>query len=113
MKTLKIKSRWRDKEYNIAFRLGNYENGNLAILMECYKDDGTYDGAFAKLTVNLGLELMEGYGFLDVGDLGDEIVSWVIDNGLGEDTGYREKTDFVIYPLFKFNMDKIKEYSRS
>ena len=113
MKTLKLQSRWTDEDLNVAFRIDQYENGNVAILIDCYKDDGAYDGVLGKLTVNLGIELLPGCGFVDVNNLGAGIMTWIISNGLGKDTGYREKTVFVTYPLFKFNMDKIKEYSRS
>ncbi len=112
MKTLKLKSHWTEEEYNIGFRIEEYQNGNTAILMECYTDTGAYDGSFDVLTVNLGDQLIPGCGYVNVNHLGDEIMEWIEENELGMDTGIREKTVFVTYPLYEFDLDKIKEYSR-
>ena len=80
--------------------------------MECYTDSGAFDGAFGVLTVNLGDQLIPGCGYVDVNNLGEDIMEWIERNELGMDTGIRERTVFVTYPLYEFDMDKIKEYSR-
>lgn len=111
-KMLQIESRFGSR-YNIQFRMEYYENGNTAIIMDCFNYCGIYEGVYGKLTVNLGNKLDPEYGFVDINNLGDEILDWIADNELGEDTGIRDKTVFVTYPLYKFNLDKIREYSRS
>lgn len=112
IKTIRIKGKGLSGEYNIAFRLAEYENGNTAVIMDCFTDDEIYDGVFGKLTVNLGDELPEGYGYIDVNNLGDQITDWIMENDLGEFTGMSAETVFVKYPLYKLNMAKIKEYQR-
>ena len=112
IKTIRINSRFIEAGYNIAFRVAEYENGNTAIVMDCFTDDEVYDGVYGNLTVNLGDKLPEGYGYIDINNLGEQITDWIKANDLGEDTWVIGKTLFVNYPLYKLNMEKIKEYQR-
>ena len=113
MAKLKFKSPWVDKEYNIGLELVQYaDNGNLAIVMKSYTDDGFYDGDFnAKLTVNLGNKLPRNQGYVDTNNLGMDVCDWIFDNHLGKCLPIFERSGFCVYPLFEFDMEELKKYA--
>ena len=88
-------------------RLGKYAyTNNLAIRLV------TKDGEpWATLTVNLDVKLPPDYAYVDINNFDDASV-FIEENGLGEWTGGIKQSGFVIYPLYKFDLEKLKQLER-
>lgn len=93
---------------NIRFDISSYEyGGGLAIIMWC--DDGPY----ATLTVNLEDEKTSGPNcqFVDTNNLGYlDIMNWIVDNNLGEETGHVGFSGYCMYPEVRFNLEEINKH---
>lgn len=105
MKKPNFKLRKYGKVYYLEIEICRYGNGSIAIVA---KDsaDGT---VFGKITTNLNIKNDPFTAFIDV-EYGDQIVQALIDAGFGELTGRICKTDYVDFPEFKFNQDKLREF---
>lgn len=103
MNLLKIKS--RGIEYSVLLAIHYYQNGNLAIALE--EEHGEPYGV---LTINLGDKLPSDYAYLDTNmhPNAEEIVK---EYGLAENTGKYEQSGFCTYPLYKFNISRLRELS--
>lgn len=108
MKTLSLK--FYGKTYHLAIDLDHYRADNsLAISLV---DSKTFE-PFDTITVCLPGEhkpYQEEYVFIDTNNC-----SWAIDfivkNGLGTQVnGWYGKSGFCQYPLFKMDMEKLKEF---
>lgn len=77
------------------------DNGNLAIqLWE------VNEGPYARLTVNLGKRLPTDMAFVDTNNC-RWAEDWIQDNGLGVPTGEVGCSGWCVYPLYRFNLDKM------
>ena len=88
----------------IGINIGKYSrNNNTAISLDCN------EGKFATITVNFNENLDEGMAYLDTNNC-----SWVEDimkkYCLGEPTGEYKQSGFCIYPLYKLDLQAIKEF---
>lgn len=102
MKNYKLRA-W-GADHLIRLEIGRYSNnGNLAI--EMYTDEGE---PWSSLTVNLYEKLPPDYAYVDINDNGNEIITWIQKNGIGEPTGRVRSSGFCIFPEVKFNLDSIK-----
>lgn len=86
--------------------IASYFNYNLAIRL--WTDDGE---PWCTLTVNLpGAEdLPADYAYVDVNNF-PEAEEFIKKYNLGEPTGLTKQSGFVVYPLYKFDLQKLKEY---
>lgn len=107
---LKLKS--YDEEYDIKFQLTNYaSNNSLAILMMCFDKEYKYWEPYGYLTVNLeefSDGLPEDCAYVDTNNL-EGIGDWIVENKLGEPTGMVGYSGYCSYPMFQFDLAKIKE----
>ena len=98
MKTYTIKSRF-GYENRVALVYNKYVYGNNTALSLVDAEGLPY----AHLTVNLVdddnnvIELEENHAFVDVNNLGMEILKWIEDNGLGYQTFRSQQSGFVEY----------------
>ena len=83
-----------------------YSGGNLALLLVDWSSGEPED--WGDLTVNLGRRLQRDCAFVDVNDLGQEILSWVEKNRLGKPICRVEHSGFVTYPEYQFQADRLK-----
>lgn len=102
MKYLKFKS--YGKVYDdCCFQISHYINNNNLAVMIYSKSQGP----FVSLTVNID-DLDECYAVIDIKNC--EFAEELIDHyGLGKITGYTHY-DYVDYPIYKLNVDKMLEY---
>ena len=88
--------------------VASYYNQNLAIRL--WTDEGE---PWATLTVNLDErlydELGEEYAFVDINNF-PEAEEFIAKYGIGESLHMYKTSGYVRYPLYKFNLDKLKEY---
>lgn len=89
--------------------LTNYQNNdNLAIELYCWDEEYGGTTNFATLTVNLQAKLPPNLAFVDTNNV-KEAEDFIKEYGLGTPTGMYGKSGFCSYPLYEFNLDKIKE----
>lgn len=103
---------WRQDEdvYKIALKVASYEHGgNLAIEMIDWTDGEPE--LWDVLTVNLPEKIEQDCAFIDVNNLGDEILPWLEKNDLAKPTGRMMKSGYVEYPEYRFNAQKLQELS--
>lgn len=88
-----------------TFKIGLYTNGNLAIFIN---DDSDYP--LCRLTTNLDV-VDPDCAYLDVNncEFAEKIVQ-ILD--IATFTGITKRSGFVIYPLYKFNMEKLERYTK-
>jgi hypothetical protein len=93
------------KDYEVKVMSSRYtNNNNYAVCLE------ELDGApFATLTVNLpGPKLPDGYGYVDTNNC-PWAEEFICKYDLGEPAGVAARSGYCIYPLYKFNTNRIKE----
>ena len=94
---------------SVAIQTSHYvDNGNLAISLSYVDEDGD-ELPFTVLTVNL--EPLPGYyGYVDTNN-NPGAIEFIEKNGIGEFTGRYGYSGYCSYPLYKFDKEKISEYS--
>ena len=77
------------------------KTGTLAVLMNYI--DGEMESDYDVISVNLCSGLQDGQtAYVDTNNV-PEIDSWLVKNGIAEDTGVRTVSGFCTYPLMVFN----------
>ena len=96
------------KRHPITFMLNQYaSNGNLYVGLITHEEG--YE-PWSNLTVNFDVKCEKNCSFIDTNNNGNEIIVWLVENGLGYTTGLEMRSSFCTYPEFKFNMDKLLQY---
>lgn len=91
------------QSYRVKMAVDQYvTNKNLALPMWCE------DGPFATLTVNLNEKLPGNQAYVDVNNC-PWASEFIAVNGIGRFTGKIGFSGWCEYPLYEFDLDKIKE----
>ena len=91
----------------ITLEVNHYvDNGNLAIEMVTWEEG--YAEPWSRLTTNLGDKLESDCAYVDTNNNGEDITSWIEQNGLGIPTGRIGYSGWCEYPEYKFDLDVIK-----
>lgn len=97
--------------YNIVLEKANYvNNGTLAVLMYVCTPKGKIKEDFGDLTRNIDdsdVWADKESQFVDTNNLGNEIVKWLEENHIAENTGIIGFSGFCSYPLMKFTQDAL------
>lgn len=94
--------------HRISLRVSSYCFGcNLAIEMDAW--DAGYAEAWGNLTVNLDGRREKDRAFIDVNHNGDDILVWIIRNGLAVPTGVSQRSGFCEYPEYRFRADRLQQ----
>ncbi len=103
MKTFDLTTRY--ETYKNCYFIINTYYADESLALEIWNNE---EGPIAGLTTCLG-SATKGYAYLDINNC-----PWAIDLvnklGIGADTGKIERSGFCFYPLYEFNMEKVKEY---
>lgn len=95
-------------EYKIKLQLTTYQdNGNLALCATCWDEEYKFWEPFATFTKNLGVELPEDEACIDSNNMPD-LADWLVENKIAEPTGSAVPSGYCTYPVFKFDLNKIK-----
>lgn len=81
-------------------------NGRIAISL--ITNEEGYPELFGCLTVNIDEPAPDYCGYLDTNNLSNA-EKFVTENGLGEFTGLTGRSGYCEYPLYLFNVDKLRE----
>ena len=94
-------------EYKIKLEINHYaENNNFALQAFSWEEDLKFWEPFAVFTKNLGVELPEDEACIDANNLPD-LADWLVENKLAEPTGYAIPSGYCVYPVYKFDLNKI------
>ena len=99
----------------------NYETEKVNIGLGAYGvDDNLYVGMnyfdrdlggmdfFGDVTVNI-TKMQPFMACIDVNNNGEKIVDFLVENGFGEPAGRALPSGFCMYPVFRFNPEKLRE----
>ena len=92
---------------SITVQVGYYMEGNLAITLMGWEEDGPEP--WNTLTVNLDGIREKDCAFVDVNNNGQEILAWILRNGLGVPTGRIGYSGYCSYPEYRFKTEKLRE----
>lgn len=105
-KKLELNTSWGTKE-QVSIEISSYlNNGNMYIGLSMMEDG--YPEPYGDVTVNLGVEVPDFCGYVDTNNM-PELEKFLVDNDIGEFTGFMERSGFCMYPLYMFNVDKLRE----
>ncbi len=86
----------------------NYYMNNHCIYIGLTTGKGANLESFADVTVNLDGKAPDYCGYLNTNNLSG-LEEFVVKNGIGEFTGLTKQSGFCEYPLYLFNVDKLRE----
>ncbi len=92
--------------------IGTYSYGNnLAIELFSLNEEWNCEEPFATLTVNLDYNgLKENEAFIDINNC-PWAKDFISENKLGKFTGIEWPSGYCIYPLYRFDLNKLKEFA--
>lgn len=97
------------EEFPIQLKVDEYiGTGNLSIEMINWKYK--YPSPWAVLTVDLDEVCEKDCSYVDTNHHGRKILSWIIENGLGEVTGESKRIGYCTYEKVHFTPEKLKDY---
>ncbi|MBR1744150.1 MAG: DUF4313 domain-containing protein [Lachnospiraceae bacterium] len=105
-KKLKLDTSWGDT-MEVSLEINSYLSNKglyIGIVSEC---DG-YSEPYGDLTVNLADKAPDYCGYVDVNNM-PELEQFIQENELGEFTGLTQRSGFVEYPLYLFDVEKLRE----
>jgi len=102
---MKVKTNFGD--YDGCFlELNTYAHSNSV----CIDIVSKTEGPLARITTCLIDDIPESFGFVDTNNC-PWAEDFINEFGLGIHTGMHCESGFCSYPLYEFNMDKLKEYA--
>lgn len=97
------------KNLEFAFTISTYSTtGNTYVGIHCKENDCIEP--YCNLTVNLDMQLGKGLAFIDVNNADKRLLLFLEEQGFIYPTGVTKPSGFVVYPLYRLNLDKIGEY---
>lgn len=105
---MQYKSRWGSTE-TVVPKLNTYlENNNLYVGLDFFDPDFEAWLPFTDVTVNVGkLPFLESA--IDTNNNGNGIIDFLVQNGFGELTDKFIPSGFCVFPVFRFNEEKLRE----
>lgn len=91
----------------VELNIQTYQN-NGRIFIGLVSNEEGYSQPFADLTVNIDAPAPNYCGYLDTNNLSN-VERFVCENDLGEFTGLMGRSGFCEYPLYLFNVDRLRE----
>lgn len=104
-KSLKIQTPWGSEE-EVQLEINNYVHNNCMYIGLCNKTEEGYE-PYGDITVNLSHKAPDYCGYVDVNNM-PELEKFIADNQLGEFTGLVEQSGYCTYPLYMFNVDRLR-----
>lgn len=103
---LELNTQWGSKK-EVQLEINRYLNNGGMYIGLSTKEDG-YIEPYGDVTVNLSDKAPDYCGYIDINNM-PELEKFIEDNDLGEFTGLMQRSGFCEYPLYLFNVDKLKE----
>ena len=99
---------WYGEKIPLELQARSYYNGGALALLLVDWTTGEPE-PWEDLTVNLGANMEKDCAFINVNHLGNGILPWIEQNGLGKPTGRIHRSGFVEYPEYRFNSERLQE----
>ena len=97
------------EDNGFVFTTSTYSTtGNTYVGIHCKENDCIEP--YCNLTVNLDMQLGKGLAFIDVNNADKRLLLFLEEQGFISPTGVTKPSGFVVYPLYRLNLDKIGEY---
>ena len=97
------------KNLEFAFTTSAYSTtGNTYVGIHCKENDCIEP--YCNLTVNLDMQLGKGLAFIDVNNADKRLLRFLEKQGFITPTGVTMPSGYVVYPLYRLNLNKIGEY---
>lgn len=90
----------------VELSLSRYAD-NKNLFLELIATDGEYPEPYGNITVNLGT-VPDYCGYVDTNNM-PEMENFIMENDLGDYCGISKQSGFCEYPLYVFNVDKLRE----
>lgn len=91
----------------VTLNIQTYQNnGRIFIGLVSHEEGDTEP--FGDVTVNIGDFAPDYCGYLDTNNLSN-VEEFITENDLGEFTGFIGRSGYCQYPLYMFNVDKLRE----
>lgn len=103
-KDLVYHSKWGKAIVEVS--LSQYAD-NKNLFLELVATDGEYPEPYGNITVNLG-EVPDYCGYIDTNNM-PEMENFIMENDLGDYCGISKRSGFCEYPLYVFNVDRLRE----
>lgn len=103
---LEIQSPWSGKEL-VEIEINSYGNNKRIYIGLNSEYDGVME-PYGDLTVNIDAPCPDYSGYLDTNNNPD-LERFVVENNLGEFTGFSGQSGFCSYPLYSFNVERLRE----
>lgn len=104
-KTMEYQAPWGTE--SVKIEVNSYMNNNGLYIGLLSKDEDGFE-PYGDLTVNLGEKVPDYCAYLDTNNLSG-IEKLVVDNDLGEFTGFTQQSGFCEFPLYMFHVDKLRD----
>ena len=91
--------------WKITFIKEHYMDGNLAIQMVNLDPDEGYPEEYGDLTVNVEFLADPYRACIDVNNMGDILVEWLVNQSIAIDTGRKMHSGFCNYPVVEFSRE--------
>lgn len=105
-KQLKMNSRFTGS-VKLELEINAYLD-NHRMYIGLIETDGEYPEPFADLTVNINAPCPDYCGYVDTNNC-PELEDFIAEHGLGEFTGMMGSSGFCSYPLYMFNVERLRE----
>lgn len=91
----------------VELDIQTYHNNGRIFISLITNEDG-YPEPFGDVTVNIDAPAPDYCGYLDTNNLSN-VENFIRENDLGEFTGLTCRSGYCEYPLYLFNVDKLRE----
>lgn len=90
-------------------KVSNYaNNGNMAVML-MVAEEALQDALYGVATVNLH-PVDDDYGFLDYNNM--PLITGIFERlGIAKPTGIKAQSGYCSYPLYRFDMNVLREYT--
>lgn len=107
-KTMELATQW-GSTVEVQLYINNYMNNNGLYLGLMGREDDYFE-SYGDISVNLGTKAPDYCAYVDLNNM-PELEKFIEENDLGEFTGLTQRSGFCEYPLYMFNVDKLRELS--
>lgn len=104
-KTMELKTQW-GSTVEVQLEINNYMNNKGLYLELKGREDDCFE-PYGDISVNLGTKAPDYCAYVDINNM-PELEKFIEENDLGEFTGLTQKSGFCEYPLYMFNVDKLR-----
>lgn len=105
-KTMELETQW-GSTVEVQLEINNYRNNNGLYLGLMGREEDCFE-PYGDISVNLGAKAPDYCAYVDINNM-PELEKFIEENDLGEFTGLTQRSGFCEYPLYMFNVDKLRE----